>query len=442
MFRKNIAVIGSGISGLSASWLLAKGHRVCLFEADRRFGGHAHTATFGVGAETVPVDVGFIVFNAATYPNFVQLMNTLGVEWHATEMSFSVSLQDGAVEYSGGSLMQLLGSVSCALTPSHWAMLADIVRFYRGSLAMSRDIDEEMSLGSFLEKFRFGRAFIDRHLLPMAAAIWSSRPEKILDHPARAFIEFFDNHQLLNLGARAKWRSIRGGSTQYVSRMLSTGIEQRRGEAVVSVRRERDGVTLLCENGHSERFDEVVIATHADQALSLLERPTDKELALLAPFRYSDNSVTVHRDERLMPRRRRHWASWNYVGGATAKCGVTYWMNRLQDIATNTNYFVSLNACREPDPALTDLRFACTHPIFNSATLTAQKALWHLQGEQHTWFCGAYFGAGFHEDGVQSGLAVAEQLGGLKRPWTVARPSGRIYLHPDPPETQLLAAAE
>jgi predicted NAD/FAD-binding protein len=443
MTKKRIAVVGSGVSGLSAAWLLAKAHHVTLFEAENRFGGHAHTEQFGAAFSKVPVDVGFIVFNAKTYPNFVELLKVLDVEAYETEMGFSVSMQNGAVEYSGGSLAQLLGSPGHALSPSHWSMLKDIARFYRSAVTLAAQIDDAMSLGAFLKLHRFGKPFIQRHLVPMAAAIWSSHPGQMLDYPAKAFIQFFENHQLLNFGARDKWRSVRGGSRRYVERILASGMELHRGDAVIAVERGSFGVTLRCASGHQARFDDVVLATHADQALSLLQNPTAEERALLSPFKYSDNSVTVHRDAKLMPRARRHWSSWNYVGTGDSACGVTYWMNQLQDLGTKTDYFVSLNAAQKPDAALTDLSFACTHPIFNGATLAAQKQLWHLQGQHHTWFCGAYFGAGFHEDGLQAGLAVAEQLGGLKRPWRVTNPSGRIHLPSQTPASDfLLQAAE
>ena len=424
MTKKKIAVIGSGISGLSAAWLLAKSHHVSLFEADNRFGGHAHTESFG----KVPVDVGFIVFNEKTYPNFVQLLKALDVESHETEMGFSVSLEEGRIEYSGGSLTQLIGSPASALSVSHWAMLRDIARFYRSAVALSAKIDDEMSLGDFLKLHRFGKPFIERHLVPMASAIWSSHPGHMLAYPAKAFIQFFENHQLLHFGTRDKWRSVRSGSKRYVERILASGIELRRGDAVVSITRGPDGVRLRSASGHEAMFDDVVLATHADEALALLTNPTADEHRLLSPFRYSDNSVSVHRDKKLMPKAKRHWSSWNYIGAADGKCNVAYWMNQLQDLNTDIDYFVSLNATKAPDPALTDMTFACRHPIFNSATLSAQKKLWQLQGQQRTWFCGAYFGAGFHEDGLQAGLAVAEQLGGTKRPWTVPNPSGRIYL--------------
>jgi predicted NAD/FAD-binding protein len=443
MAKKDIAVIGSGISGLSAAWLLAKTHHVSLFEAESRFGGHAHTENFGPAASRVPVDVGFIVFNEKTYPNFVQLLQALDVASYETEMGFSVSLDHGRTEYSGGSLAQMLGSPASALSVSHWAMLRDIARFYRSAVALSAQIDDAMSLGEFLKLHRFGKPFIERHLVPMASAIWSSHPGQMLAYPAKAFIQFFENHQLLHFGARDKWRSVRGGSRRYVERILASGMELRRGDAVDSITRGLDGVRLRCASGHEAEFDDVVLATHADEALALLENPTAQERALLSPFRYSDSSVTVHRDAKLMPKARRHWSSWNYIGAAQGNCSVTYWMNQLQDLGSDTDYFVSLNAAQAPDPALTDLSFACRHPIFNCATLAAQKNLWHLQGQQRTWFCGAYFGAGFHEDGLQAGLAVAEQLGGVKRPWIVPNPSGRIHVGDVPHMAEvLLQAAE
>jgi uncharacterized protein len=437
MTKKKIAVIGSGISGLSAAWLMSRAHDVCLFEADNRFGGHAHTEPIG----KVDIDVGFIVFNEKTYPNFVQLLNYLDVESYETEMGFSVSLDQGRNEYSGGSLAQLLGSPASALSVSHWAMLRDIARFYRTAVALSAQIDDAMSLRDFLRYHRFGKPFIERHLVPMASAIWSSHPQHMLDYPAKAFIRFFENHQLLRFGARDKWRSVRGGSRRYVERILATGIKHHGGDAVASVARNPNGIQLRCTSGYEAHFDHLVMATHADQALELLQHPTAQERALLAPFRYSDNSVTVHRDASLMPRARRHWSSWNYIGASHGKCSVSYWMNQLQDLNTDTDYFVSLNAVRPPDAALTDLSFACRHPIFNTATLYAQKQLWQLQGQNNTWFCGAYFGAGFHEDGLQAGLAVAEQLGGLKRPWTVQNPSARICLGETWPTPQELPVA-
>lgn len=423
--RQKIAVIGSGISGLSCAWLLAKAHDVKLFESNARFGGHAHTENFN----GTFVDVGFIVFNELTYPNLTALFRHLNITTIETEMGFSVSLDQGRFEYSGGGLAQLLGSPRNAISRSHWVMLSDLARFYRTAKTLSSELSDNVSLGEFLRQQNFGDAFIQRHLIPMAAAIWSSHPKLMLAYPARAFIDFFDNHQLLNLGTRQKWRTVSGGSMVYVRRMIAHGIELHGGDAVIQVSRDAQAVRVHCQSGHSEAFEQVVFATHADQTLRILERPTDEELTLLGPFNYSDNRVVVHHDETLMPKRKRHWSSWNYVGNAAnGESGVTYWMNSLQKLATKRQIFVTLNPAIEPKPDLVELDFGCTHPIFSTDTLKAQKQLWQLQGKNNTWFCGAYFGAGFHEDGLQAGLAVAEKLGGTQRPWHVGNHSGRIYL--------------
>lgn len=436
MRKLKIAVVGSGISGLSCAWLLSKTHEVTVFEADSRFGGHAQTEKFGA----VPIDVGFIVFNEKAYPNFSALLQHLGVGTTDTEMGFAVSLNAGRFEYSGGNLAQLLGSPRAALSRSHWSMLSDLARFYRTAKTLAKNLSDEVSLGEFLRQHNFSKPFIERHLIPMAAAIWSSHPGQMLSYPAKAFIEFFENHQLLELGRREAWKTVAGGSVNYVKKLISNGIQLRCGDSVVKVMRDTGTNTVCCASGYEEKFDHVVLATHADQALSILCRPSADERRLLKSFQYSDNQVVVHRDQKLMPKRKRLWSSWNYVGGDTAdKFSVTYWMNSLQKLKTKTQYFVSLNPTIEPAKSLTDMRFNCTHPIFSTATLKAQKNLWSLQGMQNTWFCGAYFGAGFHEDGLQAGLAVAEQLGGVHRPWIIPNASARIFVDEVP---QKLMAAE
>ena len=438
MQKLNIAVLGSGVSGLSAAWLLAKSHNVTVFEADRRLGGHAHTEL----VDKVSVDVGFIVFNEKTYPNFTAMLRHLGVATDEAEMGFAVSLNGGKIEYAGSSLRQILGSPRNALSRSHWAMMADIARFYRTAKLLAQDLDDDVSLGAFLEKHKFSRAFIDRHLIPMAAAIWSSHPGYMLDYPAKAFITFFDNHQLLNLGTRDKWRSVAGGSQNYVAKLLK-GQKLHSGDAVTKVTRLSQGVKISCASGYSAHFDQVVLATHADQTLRLIDQPSSEETNLLGHFRYSNNTVILHRDASLMPKRKTYWSSWNYIGDlGSDHCGVTYWMNALQKLNTKTNHFVSLNPVRLPHSHLTDLSFACTHPLFDCHTLKAQRDLWSLQGQQNIWFCGAYFGAGFHEDGLQSGLAVAEQLGGIERLWTVPNPSSRITVKNNYASHPVLMAAE
>ena len=429
MKKLKIAVVGSGISGLSCSWLLSKAHDVTLFEAENRLGGHSHTVDVG----NVPIDVGFIVFNEKTYPNLTALLRHLDVPTTDTAMGFSVSLDEGRFEYSGGSLAGLFGSPRLAMSQSHWRMLGDITRFYRSAKALSQGIGDDVTLEQFLAANNFSEVFIKRHLVPMASAIWSSKPDQMLDYPAKAFIDFFDNHQLLKLGARDNWKTVSGGSICYVNKIISSGIAVRKGDAVVQVLRDDEGgtggVTVKLASGMVAQFDHVVLACHADQALAMLARPRGDEVDLLGRFHYSNNRVVLHRDPKLMPAGRRHWSSWNYVGSPESDaCGVTYWMNALQSLPTDTQHFVSLNPARTADIASVDTEINCTHPIFTPKTLQAQKSLWQLQGVNRTWFCGSYFGAGFHEDGLQAGLAVAEQLGGVARPWTVARPSGRIHL--------------
>ncbi len=439
MQKLNIAVVGSGVSGLSSAWLLSKFHNVTVFEADQRLGGHAHTEVLG----KVPVDVGFIVFNEKTYPNFTALLHHLNVATDETEMGFSVSLNGGKIEYAGASLRQMLGSPRAALSRAHWAMVADIARFYRNAKELSQSLDDAVSLGAFLQQYKFSQSFIERHLIPMAAAIWSSHPGRMLDYPAKAFITFFDNHQLLNFGSREKWRSVVGGSQTYVSKLLEGGMKVHRADAVSKVKRLAKGVIVTCVSGHSADFDHVIMATHADHTLQLLEAPSAEEVSLLRPFHYSKNQVVLHRDASLMPKRKAYWSSWNYIGDLGAEhCGVTYWMNALQNLATKTDHFVSLNPVRLPKSELTDLSFACTHPLFDCNTLKAQRDLWSLQGKQNTWFCGAYFGAGFHEDGLQAGLAVAEQLGGVDRPWRLSNPSSRITVPANSAPHPRLTAAE
>jgi uncharacterized protein len=417
-----IAVIGAGISGLSAAWLLSQRHDVHLFEADNRFGGHSNTIDVDEGERTVAVDTGFIVFNAATYPNLVALLDYLDVPTDETEMGFSVSMLGGAYEYKGKKL-SALGNLRTALNPRHWQTLAGIVTFFRRAAGDAETLPDSLTLGDYLERHRYSRVFIERHLLPMAAAVWSSEPKQMLEYPAKAFLRFFQNHGLLQFRNRPKWRTVEGGSRSYVTAILAESpLKAVHSNKVSRIER---GIGHVIVDGVA--FDHAVIATHADQALGMLAQPTLREAEILGAFRYSRNRVVLHRDPSLMPKSRRLWSSWNYVAddeksGAT----VTYWMNKLQSLATDRDYFVSLNPHR--DPARQVRQFAYDHPLYTTEAMRQQKRLWSLQGENNMWFCGAYFGAGFHEDGLQAGLAVAEQLGGVMRPWTVADQSARIHV--------------
>lgn len=448
MKKLNIAVIGSGISGLSCAWLLSQKHDVTLIEAESRLGGHSHTVDVAVGGERFAVDTGFIVSNTWTYPNFTALMDYLDQHMTETAMSFSVSMDRGRYEYSGDNLGTLVGTPRQWLDPRHWRMVKNLVHFYRNAEAKMVDLPEDMTLGQFLARENYGDGFINRHILPIAGAIWSASNADIAAYPVKAFLKFFANHKLFILGNRPNWRTVTGGSRNYVDKL----VEDARFSVVTSapvLRVERDvaGATVVLADGGSQRFEQVVIATHGDQALRLLAKPTALERDILRHFQTSRNEVVLHRDPRLMPKSRRFWAGWNYRGQNEtegSRVAVTYHMNALQKLASPAHHFVTLNADAPIDPHLVDGRFVYRHPVFTPAALGAQHELWCLQGRNHTWFAGAWFGAGFHEDGLQAGLAVAEQLGDMTRPWNVAEPSGRIHvgLPPLPNDAPFAHAAE
>lgn len=424
----DIAVVGSGISGLSAAWLLSRRHRVTLYEADQRPGGHTNTVEVHAGGRTIPVDTGFIVYNEATYPNLTALFAHLGVPTRPSDMTFGVSLDNGRLEYEGTNLRSLFAQKRNLFRPRFWSMLRDILRFYKEAPALAPHLPPSLSLGQMLDSRRYGTAFQEDHLLPMAGAIWSGSAASLRDYPAAHFIRFCDNHGLLKVNGRPIWRTVEGGSREYVRRMLPAVQDRRIGAGAVSIRRDIGSVELRSSDGEARHFDHVVLACHADQALRLLEDPTEQEAALLGAFGYVRNRAVLHTDARFMPKRKPVWAAWNYLGagGRPDSLHVTYWMNRLQHLPGAPDLFVTLNPQSEPDGILHEDLYE--HPVFNAEAMRAQGGLWNIQGALRTWFCGAYFGAGFHEDGLQAGLAVAEQLGEVRRPWTVAAESGRIHL--------------
>ncbi|MSP29623.1 MAG: NAD/FAD-binding protein [Acetobacteraceae bacterium] len=432
---RDIAVIGTGIAGLSCAWLLAGRRRVTVYESLDRVGGHANTVSVNAPNGLLPVDTGFIVFNEVTYPNLTALFSHLGVATQASNMSFAVSVDAGRLEYAGTDLRGLFTQKRNLLRPRFWGMLRDLLRFYRAAPRDLPRLERELgSLDDYLREGGYGAALKKDHLLPMSAAIWSCPAVDARLHPAAAFIRFCDNHGLLQVSNRPVWRTVTGGSREYVAKLTESFAGRiRTGRPALAVERLEEGVRVHSAGG-AHVYDSVVLACHADQALALLgAEATPRERDLLSAFRYTRNMAVLHTDKTLMPRRRAVWASWNYLGRSGAEAAVpcvTYWMNRLQGLPGDTDYFVTLNPLHAPRPGSLLRSESYEHPAFDAAAIRAQRRLWSLQGEGGVWFCGAHFGAGFHEDGLQAGLAVAEQLGGVKRPWQVVNQSGRIHVEP------------
>ena len=426
----SIAVVGTGIAGMSAAWLLSQKHDVTVFEQNDRLGGHAHTVDVVKSGHDQPVDTGFIVYNEINYPNLVALFEHLGVQTQASDMTFSVSLEQGVFEFGSKDLNSVFGQRSNTLKPKFWSMLSDIRRFFEeAQIFLSQDLAPlDLTLGQFLEKQKYGQKFIEQFILPMGAAIWSTRPEEMREQPAHSFIQFFNSHGLLHFKNQVPWRTVTRGSRSYVEKLTAEYRSRvKLGNAAKSVTRKLNQVEVIDSNGQTATFDHVVIATHGDEALNMLADPDQLETELLGAFRYTDNRVLLHSDPALMPKRKQVWSSWNFLGTKDNSVSVTYWMNLLQNIDDDNPLFVSVNPKIDPNPDLLHRSFQYQHPFFEIAAWTAQRRLWNLQGQNNTWFCGSYFGYGFHEDALQSGLGVAEELGGIERPWKVKNESGRIH---------------
>ena len=431
---------------MSAAWLLSRMHDVVLFEKEPRLGGHSNTVDAIESHRSVAIDTGFIVYNTACYPNLIALFEHLGVPTAQTDMSFSVSLDGGRYEYNGNGAAGFFGQRSNLLSPGHWRMARDVRRFFSEAALLQQEADDpSLTLAAWLEQRRYSRNFIEHHIVPMGAAIWSASGSDILGFPAQAFARFFANHGLLQMNDRPAWRTVRGGSREYVSRLMSDyrGAVAK-GDGATSIKRSAAGVTVRTARGTSAEFDRCLIACHADDALGLLADASPDERRLLGAFRYASNDTILHTDVSLMPRRRRVWTSWNYLGATGAAAGnnasVTYWMNKLQPLETSRDYFVSLNPAVPVAADKIIARFSYQHPLFDTAALAAQKNLWPLQGRNSTWYAGSYFGYGFHEDGLQAGLAAAEDLSGLRRPWRVEGESSRLtFSQPDRAQHQVAA---
>jgi predicted NAD/FAD-binding protein len=412
-------VIGAGISGLSAAWLLREKYDVILYEAEARAGGHADTQVVTLDGVEVPVDTGFIVFNNLNYPNLVGFFKQLGIAAHDSDMSFGVSKNNAAFEYAGGDLKQLFAQPANVFKPRFIRMVRDILRFNKTAPSLLTTGSTE-SLGQYLAAHRYSTGFIEDYVLPMGAAIWSSSVTGMRAFPAKSFIRFFVNHGLLKVNDRPQWRTVTGGSRVYVARVLQDLAKVRLGAAVLQVRHSEDGVQVITENGRDERFDHAVFACHADQALRLIAAPTQSERDILGAVTFQDNEAVLHQDANLMPRRKLAWSSWNYLSAGTsdhnqAVC-LTYWMNLLQGMKTSLPLLVSLNPNLPIDAEKVLLRKTYRHPQFDAAAMNAQERLSEINGVDRFWFGGAWTGWGFHEDGIASAVRIANGLG-VPAPW-------------------------
>jgi len=423
-----VAVIGTGIAGNAAAWALSKRYPITVYDREIRPGGHSHTVTIDYDGTALAVDIGFIVYNELNYPDLTAMFAHLGVETVESCMSFAVTADAGRFEWKGGgnnwreTARGLFARRRNLLSPSYLWMLRDILTFNTQS---TRDYAEGklagLTLGDYFRSQHFAPRLLTDYLAPMGAAIWSAPVAEMMDFPAENFVAFFSNHRLLQYD-RPVWRTVKGGSHRYVEKLTAAFADRLRlGCAVTSVERTPHGVVVHDSHGNRDSYDHVVMASQSDQTLAMLSDADPRERSVLGAIGYAPNTVYLHRDPKLMPKRQRAWASWNFLrwqrqGSVDNDVAVTYWMNQLQGIDHDKPLFVSLNPPFPPAPELTFGRYRCEHPQFNAAAFAAQKRLRDIQGRRHTWFCGAWIGYGFHEDGLRSGLAVAEALGAVV-PW-------------------------
>jgi len=407
-----IAVIGSGIAGLASAWLLSRRHEVTLFEANHYLGGHTHTHDIELGGRHYAVDTGFIVHNPVHYPLLTQLFDELGVASQPTTMSFAVHNEASGLEYNATSLDSLFCQRRNLLSPRFLGMVRDLFRFYREAPALLNGPRQGPTLGDWLAEHRYGTAFRDEHLVPMASALWSSPPEQILAFPARYLVQFMANHQMLQVAGRPEWRVVRGGSATYVRALRRRWkVRERLCSPVRAIRRDMAGVEVTTDAG-LERFDHAVLACHSDQALALLADASDRERAILGAIPYQANDVVLHTDAALLPRRRKAWAAWNAFipREPGAPCTVSYCMNLLQSLDSPEPLVVTLNRSEAVDPARVLRRLRYHHPVYTHGSVAAQRRKAEIQGVNRTWFAGAYWGWGFHEDGMRSAVDVAAAL--------------------------------
>jgi predicted NAD/FAD-binding protein len=409
-----IAVIGAGISGMVAAYLLSEEHAVTVFEANDYIGGHTNTIPVATAQGTHAVDTGFVVFNDRTYPNFTKLLTRLGVASQPSTMSFSVKCEASGLEYNGTSLNALFAQRRNLVRPTFHRMLFDILRFHRAAPLLLQNGNSTLTLGDYLAEQRYSAQFVEHYIIPMGAAIWSADPLHMGQFPAQFFVQFFHNHGMLSVNRRPQWRVIAGGSQQYVKALTRSYQDRIRLRCPVqAVTRRTDHVMVRSSGSEPERFDHVIIATHSDQALALLSDPSEREQTILRALPYQENETVLHTDTALLPQRRRAWASWNYhrVPEQQGSVAITYNMNMLQNLQAQQTFCVTLNRTRAIDPTKILRALTYHHPVYTVHGVAAQKQYASISGVNRTFFCGAYWGYGFHEDGVNSALAVCRHFG-------------------------------
>ena len=415
-----IAIIGSGISGLSSALLLSQKHNITLFESNNRFGGHANTVEIMHKENVIPVDTGFIVYNKLNYPNLVSFFDFLKVETIDSDMSFAVSARDGQLEYSG-SMKGIFAQKKNFFNLKFYRMLKDIIIFFIFGYKYAFQFKESESLGEYVKRCNFSKEFINDHLIPMSSAIWSCPEKEILNFPAKTLLTFFKNHQLINFIFRPKWRTVKGGSKQYVNKViekLSSDAKNRLilNSKIKSVYCKNDKIEINFEES-TEIFDKVIMATHPDQTIKLIKNLDEQSIDILRKFKYQKNIVYLHSDSSLMPKNKKTWSSWNYISSKSEeKSSLTYWMNLLQKINNSLNVFVSLNPYITPIKSLTYKKIIYEHPIFNTQTNEAQKKMTEIQGKNNIFYAGAWLRYGFHEDGIMSAVNISSLLN-IKIPW-------------------------
>ena len=417
MEKEKIAIIGSGISGLSLSFFLSKKYDIHLFEKNNNLGGHTRTKKIQVNNNIYDIDTGFIVFNNQNYPELVNFFKYLNIETHKSKMSFSISIKNPEFEY-GSQIYSLFAQKKNFFSINFWSLLKDILKLYNHCKNISNLNElQNYTLEEFLIKYNYSKIIRDFHIYPMISSIWSCDKDNVKNFPLISFINFFNNHKLFNLINRQEWKHVKGGSHKYIESIVKKKLfSYKINKYVKKIIREKDKITIAFNNNEKFTVNKVILATHADQALKILDKPSDNEINILSKFKYSKNYACLHSENNLMPKRKSIWSSWNFLGSKNNinSFSLTYWMNLLQNLNSKTNFFVSINPFETPKHYYDKTIFE--HPIFNLETLSAQKKINEIQGYKNTWFCGSYCGYGFHEDGIQSSAYIANLLN-VNLPW-------------------------